>query len=108
MKRLKAPKMNNKGQSMDLLFTVLGAMAVLSILAIVVFTINSEARTDLVTNTPGCNATSTTSCGYAYNSTVDIDEGQSNITERAPLIGLIAGFAVVLSIAGILFVTFRR
>ena len=87
---------NKKGQNLNLLFTVLGAMAVLSILAIVVFQINSEARADLTANS------------LAYNATIDIDEGQANITERAPLIGLITGFAVVLGLAGVLFVAFRQ
>ncbi len=87
---------NKKGQNLDLLFTVLGAMAVLSILAIVVFQINSEARADLTVDS------------LAYNATQDIDEGQANINERAPLIGLITGFAVVLGLAGVLFVAFRR
>ena len=84
---------NKKGQ-FGLLFSTLGAMAILSILAIVVFTINSEGRADLTPNS------------LAYNATIDVDEGQANITERAPLIGLIAGFAVVLTIAGTLFAAF--
>ncbi len=105
---MKVTILGNKGQNLDLLFTVLGAMAVLSILAIVVFQINEEARADTITGAAGCNSSDVTGCGYDYNSTLDVDEGSSNITERAPLIGLITGFAVVLGLAGILFVAFRR
>ena len=60
--------------------------------------ITDDVQTDFVSNTAGCNSTATTSCGAAYNATVDLESGVSNIASKMPTIALVIVAAVLIGI----------
>ena len=57
-----------------------------------------DMKDGFVTNTAGCNATVTSSCGYDYNATVDVQTGIGNITSKFGIIGSVAAAAIILGI----------
>jgi len=58
----------------------------------------SDVRTDFITSTAGCNATSKVSCGVEYNATSDAIEGVSKIPEKMPLIATVIVAAILIGI----------
>lgn len=85
-----------------MLMDVILLMAVITILGILAFTINSDQRTDYLdgTHDVNCNSTGTEGCSnlYGYNATLESDTGAFKIFSNLDLLGLAAAFGVVLFI----------
>lgn len=57
-----------------------------------------DVESDFVTETVGCNSTSTTGCGTAYNATGDTITGVAKLPEKLPLIVTVIVAAVIIGI----------
>ena len=57
-----------------------------------------DVRGDFVTNTAGCNATDTSSCGSAYDATGNAIDGVAKIPEKMPLIATVVVAAIIIGI----------
>jgi uncharacterized membrane protein len=95
--------MNRKKQKHDMtmLYEFILLVAVVVIVAIMVFQINEDARDDIVssqTETETCNASSGvyTGCGTAYNATLDADTSVAKIPKSLKLLGTAVIFGAVL------------
>lgn len=73
-------------------------IAVLTIIGILVFSVNQDARDNWITNTAGCNSTDTYACGAGYNATIDVDQGGSKVSSNLTLLGTAIVFGVILFI----------
>lgn len=58
----------------------------------------SDIQDDFVTNTAGCNATVTSSCGTEYNISADALQGISTTSEKLPTISSVAVAAIIIGI----------
>lgn len=65
-----------------------------------------DIREDQITNTAGCNSTDVSSCGYAYNTSVDGLTGLNNISGKLGTIGLVLAIAVIIGII-VTYMSFR-
>ena len=86
---------------MTMLYEFILLVAVVIIVAIMVFSINEDARDDLISGqatTATCNTTSGiyTGCGTAYNSTVYSDEAVAKIPKSLKLLATAVIFGAVL------------
>lgn len=94
-------KINAKKFDMSMLYEFILLVAVIVIVAIMVFTITEDQRDEIVTGqatTATCNATSGvyTGCGTAYNATVDADSAVAKIPKSLKLLGTAVIFGAVL------------
>ena len=60
--------------------------------------VSGDIKTDMLTGSAGCNATSTANCGLDYNATGDAQTGVSNITSKFGIIGSVVAAAIILGI----------
>jgi hypothetical protein len=74
----------------------------------------SDVRSDFVTRTTACGTNSTggtsgtilyTQCGNDYNSTTQAMAGNSNVSEKLPLLGLVIAAAIII---GVLLKSFQQ
>ena len=92
---------NNKKASFNLLIEFAMVLAVITIVSIMIFNVNEDARDDLVagqSTTATCNTTSGiyTGCGYGYNATQKSDEALYKIPSQLKLLATAVVFGVVL------------
>ena len=58
--------------------------------------IQEDVQSDMVTNTAGCNATVTTSCGSAYNATGDGITATAKVSSRLiTVVGVLMGALII-------------
>lgn len=80
----------------------LAPAAIAFVLIAVTISIGSEIlggiQEDQVTNTAGCNATDTSSCGQAYNTSAEGVESLGELGSWLPLIALVIAAAVVIGV----------
>jgi hypothetical protein len=60
--------------------------------------VQSNIRQGQLTNTGGCNATSTTSCGYDYNASTNAMAANTNLSANLPILGTITIAAIVVGV----------
>jgi len=60
--------------------------------------VTSDIGADQITGAAGCNATTTAGCGYDYNISQGSLEGQWNLANRMPTIGLVAAIVIVIGL----------
>lgn len=99
-------KMGKKGQVSNSVWALVGvAVAFVVVILVLVFgnIIVADVQTDVLTGTAGCNATSTTNCGSAYNVTVDGQQALEKVSSKLPLIGTVI---IAVIIIGLLVVGF--
>jgi len=77
-------KANIRKANFGMLTEFMLAVAVISIVAILVYNVNEDAREDLTAN------------GYGYNATIDADEAVSKVPSNLSLLGTAVIFGVVL------------
>ena len=58
----------------------------------------SDVRTDLVSGSVGCNATSKALCAADYNATVDAITGVAKFPDKMPLIATVVIAAIIIGI----------
>ena len=75
-----------------IMFVVLGVASALGA------DVQSDVQADYVTNTAGCNATVTTSCGAAYQTINDTLTANLEITDRADTVATVAVIAIILGL----------
>jgi len=65
-----------------------------------------DVRDDMVTNAAGCNSTTKIACGQDYNSSIEVLEGTTNISEKFPTLGTVVIAGVIIT-ALLTFLAFR-
>lgn len=93
--------MKSKKYDMTMLYEFILLVAVISIVSIMVFSINEDARTDIVAGQPTTATCNTTSgiyrgCGIAYNSTISADDSVAKIPKSLKLLATAVVFGAVL------------
>ena len=61
-------------------------------------TVINDVNADQITNTAGCNATHTSSCGLAFNATQDTMEATTNLTSKLPTIMTVIVAAILIGL----------
>jgi len=99
--------MKTKKFDMTMLYEFIMLVAVISIVSLLVFQINDDARTDIVAENLGasCGQNATggtagtilyTACGTAYNGTISSDEAVAKIPKSLKLLATAVVFGAVL------------
>lgn len=88
--------------------SIMFAIAVITIVAILIFSINQDAREDFLADNTGvnCGQNATggtlnpvyTACGSGYNATESADLGVSKVSDNLDLVGLGVAFGFVISV----------
>ena len=94
-------KLTEQKRDMTMLTEFIMLVAVIVIVALLVFTLNEDTRTDLVAGqatTATCNITSGvyTGCGNAYNATIYSDQAVAKIPNSLKLLATAVVFGAVL------------
>ncbi|MFO7968680.1 MAG: hypothetical protein R6U15_01025 [Candidatus Izemoplasmatales bacterium] len=58
----------------------------------------TDVQDEFISGEVGCNATSTTGCGEAYNATGDAIDGTAKMVEKLPLIATVVVAAILIMI----------
>jgi len=97
--------MNKKGQfGINALAGVAITVVVVAMVSVLGLQLLADTQADFITDTAGCNATSTSSCGAEYNATADAIEGVGKIPAKLPLI---VGAVVLVITITIVVIAFR-
>ena len=99
--------MNKKGQmgaavaGLTSLATIVLLFVVIGMIAAFGSDIVADTQNDLLTGTAGCNSTTNTACGQAYNNTVNANDSIQNMTAKMPTVAtvLIGAFIILILIA---------
>jgi len=85
-----------KNKAVEQLVPMVLALVTIGIILVVAFRILSTAKTQELTGAAGCNATSTTSCGFGYNAIGEVEEAEQDIVDWLPIIVIaVIGFLVI-------------
>lgn len=103
--------MQKKAQMTGVLMPIVAVAIILVVIAIVMAigqNLLSDTKNDIVraeTQTATCNVTSgvMTSCGYAANSTIQMQSGLGKISDKFPLIGTVIVLVIVIALLFMVF-----
>lgn len=84
MKTVTKQQAKNLRSNFNLLLEFILIVAVISIVSVLVFEVNEDARTDLTANSVG------------YNATIKADQAVAKVPDRLPLLGTAVIFGVVI------------
>ena len=104
-----------KGQMTNVLMPIVLVAIILVVIAIVM-AVGQQLLTETATGmrfnegggTSGCNSTTTTNCSYAYNSTINMQDGLGKISAKFPLIGTVIVLVIVIALLFMVFAYVRQ
>lgn len=107
MKTVTKQQAKNLRSNFNLLLEFILIVAVISIVSVLVFEVNDDAREDIVASHkgPSCGLNATggtggtilyTNCSIAYNATIKSDQAVAKVPDRLPLLGTAVIFGVVI------------
>ena len=71
-------------------------LGISAVIGVVMLLIVADLKTQTVTNTAGCNSTTTAGCGYDYNTASKAEEGIYKVFTWFVTIGLVAGAVIII------------
>lgn len=87
---------NKKGQGFNLLLGGIVGFVVVAVVIVVGIQISTTLQANYLTNTAGCNSTTTAGCGAAYNSTGAVTNAYATFTSYFNILALVIIASVIL------------